>query len=378
MKNRLSFILFLLFPFLLFSQEKQTKTILYLIPFHTDMMENINPDLMKREDMDKLKPFQLISFWQGAQIALEHFESEKIQLSVIVKDISSDETQLKQLMENQELMKSVDLMIGPFYSNLFAIAASYAKHYQIPIVNPFTTRTDFLADNEFVYKAMPSKEDIPLSIYQSLIEYNVLAKVFIWAEDTIAQDVKAFQHCFEQNEVQYKMVPFLSNIKNLLQCFVHQEPERENIVIVSSKNEARIIQNIRLMEDVNLFPEGTIFLVPEQWMDLNQSDLEILNRLQVHYYSNYYVNYADEKTQNFIQEFQTRFFAFPTLKRYAFQGFDITNYFIDILINDFQELTINPHAISMGFKFVKIPKGGYENRQYQFLKLQNYEILPMK
>jgi len=307
-------------------------------------------------------------------MALELFEDPHVQFSVIVKDVTYDENQLKEIVENRALMETVDLIIGPFYSDLFAIAATYAKQYRIPIVNPFTTRTDFLNYNEFVYKAMPSGEDIPQEFYKTLIEYNILAKVFIWTEDTNAQYVLDFKHYFDKHEVTYKIVPFQLGVKNLLNCFSNQEPERENVIIVFSKDEARIIQNIRSITDVNMFPQGTIFVVPEQWMELNQLDLEILNQLQVHYFSKYYIDYRDEKTKNFIQEFQTRFLSYPTLKRYAFQGFDITNYFIDALLHDFQKLNINPHAVSMGFHFVKHKEGGYENRQYQFLKLQNYEI----
>ena len=128
--------------------------ILYLIPFEID--NYTAPYIKECEDMDNVRSYQLMGFWNGAQMAIEELgKDETFHFEIVVRDVSNSESQLRKILEDKELMSDVNLIIGPFFSKLFTIAAEYAKQYQIPIVNPFTSRQDVVEGNEFVYKLIP-------------------------------------------------------------------------------------------------------------------------------------------------------------------------------------------------------------------------------
>ena len=128
-------------------------TILYLIPFESDSYTS--PYVKECEDMEAVRSYQLMGFWNGAQMALDEYNAKGVSLNIIVRDISNNESKLCHLMENEALMRDVDLIVGPFFGKLFTIAAHYAKQYQIPIVNPFSSRQDFIEENEYVFTYMP-------------------------------------------------------------------------------------------------------------------------------------------------------------------------------------------------------------------------------
>ena len=91
--------------------------ILYLIPFETDSYTT--PYVKESEDMDKVKSYQLMGFWNGAQMALEEYAGKNVVIQVVVKDISNDERKLRRVMEDESLMSGVNLIIGPFFGKLF-------------------------------------------------------------------------------------------------------------------------------------------------------------------------------------------------------------------------------------------------------------------
>ena len=102
--------------------------ILYLIPFETDSYTT--PYIKESEDMDNVKSYQLMGFWNGAQMALEEYKGRNMVIQVVVKDISNDERKLRRVMEDEDLMRGMNLIVGTFFGKLFEIAAGYAKQYR--------------------------------------------------------------------------------------------------------------------------------------------------------------------------------------------------------------------------------------------------------
>ena len=85
-------------------------------------------------------------------------------------------------MEDEELMSRVDLIIGPFFASQFEIAANYAKTYQIPIVNPFTSKRGILEENEYVYKVQSSTEAVAEMVKNRWVDHGDETEIFFWTE----------------------------------------------------------------------------------------------------------------------------------------------------------------------------------------------------
>lgn len=360
----------------LFSQvNAETKTILYLIPFLSDQVNSINTNKIETDnDIYQIPSFELVAFWEGAQLALEEFDSQGISLNVIVKDITDNEQKLKNILKDTTFMRNIDLIIGPFYAPLFEIAAKYAAIYEIPIVNPFSNRKDFLQGNPFVYKLIPSPEAKLKLLKDLLIDKNPESQFILYSENETSSEYQLYRDFFIQENINYSQIPFLSESSNLLR---HLSNTQHSIVIVLAESVEKIISNIRSVSAIEKIPSAT-FIIPENWIYDIENELRDFNRLQVHFFSNYSLDRKDEKTVYFESEFIERFHSPPDIHRYSYQGYDITRFFVNYLIHDFDTTRFNYSPISFDFHFDKIENGGYENQRIRLLQMKDFELIEVE
>lgn len=346
--------------------ETKEFTLLYLIPFESDSYTS--PYIKECDDMDKVRSYQLMGFWNGAQMALDDYGNE-MKLNVVVKDISNDENKLRRVMEDETLMRSVDLIIGPFFGKLFEVAAGYAKRYEIPIVNPFTKRQDFLNDNEFVYKLVPSMEARPAMI-AFLAQQSDAFPIIIYGDSVSShKEMNAYITYFNKNRIEYEITSSASAVSANL------SNDKRRFVITFYDNPAKnLIISRNLIYSKNI--DNLTFVVPETWLESKTYDIEYYSRLNLHFFSDYYVDYEAEDTKTFMFNYTQRFGIPPTLQNFAFQGYDITRYFLEFLRagNDVDRVKVTPLAFPLSFD--KIPDGGFENVNVQFLEVKDNVIIP--
>lgn len=356
----------------LFAQGSVTeeKTILYLIPFYSTKYDAQSVSSIKDcAEMKNINAFQLMGFWAGAQVALDEFNANNVSLNVIVKDVTDSETKLRAILENQALMDKVDLIVGPFFSRQFAIAAQYAKKYKIPIINPFTTRTDILNNNEYVYKLTPSLESRASTI-SFLSDIHPKSQIILYADTVKSQkEYQAYASYFRKNNINFKVVPLQKDIIPYL------KPDCKNIVWMLSSESAKMLMMSRdLIFKSNL--ENLLLVVPEDWLDVATYDIEYYSKLNIHFFSDYFVDYENERTQVFVHNFQEKFSTPPTIESFAFQGYDVTRFFVNALFQDMDLDRVKTETISYHFGFDKVPSGGQENINTQFLEVKDNVIKP--
>lgn len=353
------------------AQNTNVKTVLYLIPFFGEEYNNYSKNKIKTSaDIDNEPIYSLVSFWEGAQMALDEYETSPYRINVIVKDITYDNKKLVDIMENEALMSQVDLIIGPFFAPQFEIAANYAKNHQIPIVNPFTSKVDILEGNEYVYKVQSSAESMAETIRQRWLGQNETSEILLWTER--GADIPALQRCeriFTQLGIPYEFVidGDKSGMKGRL------SHHKRHVVMAFLPSEATIIARTRDLGVEDELP-NTVFIVPEEWLGIGTLDVEYLNKLNVHFFSDYFVNEENDSSLVFISDFIERYNTPPDLERFSFQGYDITKYFIELMLHDFDASQVRCSPVSMKFDFRKKENGGYENHGVFLLQLKDYKI----
>ena len=368
MKKFARYIICLVFGIMSVYAEAKECKILYLIPFETDSY--VTPTIKECEDMSNVRSYQLMGFWNGAQMAIEELSKDgKVQFDVIVRDISNNEAKLRRVLEDRELMSGVNLIIGPFFGKLFEIAAEYAKQYQIPIVNPFTSRQDFVEGNEYVYKLIPSLEARPAMI-AFLAQRTNAFPILIYGDSTSTnKEMSAYQKYFRENHISYEIISSASSVANRL------TNDRTQFVITFYDNPA---QNLIISRNL-LYSKNTdnlTFVVPETWLESNTYDIEYYSKLNLHFFSDYYVDFDAEETKTFIYDYTQRFGVPPSLKSFAFQGYDITRFFVEFTINGYDLDMVKVSPIAFPLSFDKSPNGGFENVNVQFLEVKDNDIVP--
>lgn len=368
MRKAVLFIICLIFGLGSVLAESSTCKILYLIPFDSD--NYTAPYVKESEDMDNVRSYQLMGFWNGAQMAIEELSKDgNVHFDVIVRDISNNEAKLRGVMEDAELMSGVDLIIGPFFSKLFTIAAEYAKQYQIPIVNPFTSRQDLVAGNEYVYKLIPSLEARPAMI-AFLAQQSDAFPIIIYGDSTSPdKEMMAYRKYFKDNHIAFEVISNASSVVSRL------NPARKQFVVTFYDNPA---QNLIISRSLiyNKKTDNLTFVVPKTWLESKTYDIEYYSKLNLHFFSDYYIDYDAEKTKTFVYDYTQKYGVPPSLESFAFQGYDITCYFVGLVLNQFDHDRVKVSPIAFPLSFDKSPEGGYENVNVQFLEVKDNEIVP--
>ena len=350
----------------------ERKTVLFLIPFYThEYLGPVAPSVQSSQDIQAVSSFLLMGFWAGAQIALDEYQEQDVALNIVVKDVTENEAELRAIMENRELMEDVDLIIGPFFNKTFQIAAEYAKRYRIPIVNPFTNRTDILTGNDYVYKVIPSQESKPATI--SYMAELIPGSNIILYRDSSAKNPEqvTYTQYFNKNGISYQEVTTQADLMKKI------TPNRKNIVVVFSSHAAKMLMLSRdLLYKSN--PEDVILVVPEKWLSSPTYDVEYYSKLNIHFFSNFHVDEKDQQTQLFIQKYKEKFKSIPTVENFAFQGYDITRFFVELIRNEGDMDRVKVPSISYPMSFDKTPNGGYENVNIHFLEVKDDEIIPVR
>ena len=267
------------------AQNANVKTVLYLIPFFGEEYNNYNKDDIKTSvDIDNESIYSLVSFWEGSQMALDEYETSLHRINVIVRDITYDNGKLIDIMEDEELMSQVDLIIGPFFAPQFLIAANYAKNYHIPIVNPFTSKREILDDNEYVYKVQSSTMSMAEVIRQRWLDHDDETEILIWTER--GADIPALRKCeqiFTQLDIPYEFV--IEGNKPDLRTKLNNH--KRHVVMAFLPSETTIIARMRDLGIENDF-SNTVFVIPEEWLEIGALEVDYLDKLNVHFFSNFF------------------------------------------------------------------------------------------
>lgn len=353
------------------AQNTDVKTVLFLIPFFSEEYSNYDESNMKiSADIDNETVFSLVSFWEGAQLALDEYETNFQRLNIIVKDITYNDDKLIEIMEDEELMSQVDMIIGPFFASQFEIAANYAKKYQIHIINPFTSKRSILDNNEYVYKVQSSSEAIAEMVKQRWLETGVETDILIWTER--GADIRDLQRCeqyFTQLNIPYEFVIEGDKVS------LNERLSRggRHVVMAFLPSETTIIARMRDMGIANEFP-NTVFVIPEEWLEIGALEVDYLDKLNVHFFSDCFVSEDNDATLFLISNFIEKYNTPPDIKRFSFQGYDITKYFVELMLHNFDASRVQYAPVAMKFNFIKTENGGYENHGKFLLQLKDYKI----
>lgn len=340
------------------------KTILFLLPLDADKTAQINiENINYQQDIENLFGKTLIHFWEGAQIAISELGDEGNDFNVIVRDVT-DAIKLERVLEEPD-MKNVSLIIAPLYGKLFPTVAEYGRKHKIPVVNPFSSRHDIIEGNPYIYKANPS-----LSARAAyLCNHHPGANFILWSSTHATPDAEAYRSYFTEHNINFHEVPDSIFFGSQLSY------TKENVVIACFNNTSSFTHGMTKILEISKLPSFT-WIIPEEWLLMEDFNIDNMNGLNVNYFASYFADDAAEHTQVFNYKYGERFHSLPSVRNYAYQGYDIAKFFISMILNDYRTPKIDPLAYD--FQFKRIDKGGFENVKVRLIHLQNYEFKEVK
>ena len=355
-----------------------------MIPLSLEEADSLDLEQFFLAPQPSFKSFRFIKFYEGALIALDSLTKQGANVELFVYDVDKNITKTVKVLADPEL-KSMDLIIGPFFNNSFNQVALFAGNFKIPIINPLSYR-DAVANNyNSVFKVKPTVYSQRPLIETYIDKFAPNSKVFLISQtsyfdadivtdikngilSTIDSQVKISNQelldlsyavaerdtlydnttppppfIFEKTEIYPEiieanitdstvinnyLVKINYSVDSLYPLLENASPIRNNLVILYGNKKSFILDVLnRLNESRDTFDIQLVGL--PTWERINNLNNIKMNNLNTSYFSSSFIDYELDKNQDFIHEFRTRYNTEPD--NYAFSGFDITYYFLSAL-----------------------------------------------
>lgn len=316
-----------------------------------------------RDEIHQIQQFEMMGFWLGAKMALQEYEYADKKINVIVRDVVTDKKALNKILNDTVLMKNVNIIIGPIYGALFSTAAEYANNHDIIIVNPFSTRFDFVEKNKAVYKLVPPFVSRPEAVVSHFIKNPSAFNVILWGDSTRSNEMQVYKLYFNEYEIPYHEVHTLT---------IPQDFSKINLIIAFFDTPERVIHGVHTLvnQEETAFEFDRIVIVPEKWLSISELTEEFYELPDLYFFTNYFVDENSDIVRQFQSDYTFYNEAPPELSDYVYQGYDITRYFIDFFFADFVTAEVKFQPLSYHFQWKQILNGGFENVKARLIRIK--------
>jgi len=377
-------------PAIVGGEKKESYNVGLFLPFFFDKNQKLLES--KSSTSDQLvylfEPTrQSLDFYQGVKFALDSLKGAGLSVNLQVYDTWNDTARISSLIKNPEFAQ-LDLIIGP--TDNVEIVAKAAKSYNIPLVCPFSYSNKIMFNNPYVSKATTSLSVIIDETSEYIVKNYSDKKIFVLdgkdKKDDAAVEAykKSLNKKLKENGLSADSVKYIkmesASTKNLVN---HITKGNNNIFIVPSND---IVYISSLLSNLNNLTnqwngkdyQFTIFGTDE-WIKMDQIDINYKVKFNVHVPSPTYVNFEDSLTKtNFIKGFRNKYKVDPD--RYAMMGFDISYFFMAGYLENGKNFInyLENYDVSMigtRFRFKQVSKGsGFLNTNVYILEYEDYKL----
>lgn len=329
-----------------------------------------------------------LDFYTGALLAAESMKKDGYNIAINLVD-QSTQSNINEII-NSTNIKNASFVIGPVMSS--SIKSALANK-EIPFVSPLDQRADAYINGHSNFIQAPANNNTQIENITALMlsEYNNQTdKVILIYEDNgaNAQDIAIAKKILDSAFVSYDIIQYnildgreiLPKFRNIIkegktyktfviasaEAFVNDVARNLNLCAKNNLAESASYSEITLSEDTNIKPIDIILYGLPKWRNFETIEPYNFHNLELRLSLPYYVDYSLEETKEFL--FKYRALSNTEPSPFAYQGYDITKYFILMYCRygaDFvkKEKLDRMQMIQSNFNFVKdAPINGFRNK----------------
>ncbi len=311
----------------------------------------------------------LLSYYQGMLKALE---SSEVKVKVLTFDTRKSASRVREILSKPE-MKEVDLIIGPYSSEVFEAGVPYAEKLGVPIIS-LSWSNEEVHQYESVVQLNTTSKTVNKAIADYVLQnheadnviyfdggaYKKYTSMALSFEDKMNELGGLLDNALAQ-KVDYNFrKDYLAVFRNLL------NPRGKNLVIVPELEAKRINQILTALSTFNLSRDISVIGYPHWKFFTNRIiDPELLYSLNVSYFTPFS---CEEKLvdSEFEKSYLNTYVTWPD--DFSCMGYETMETILEGLKLKGLYFYMDTTPIN-GMKFRKRPNGGYENTQ---LKRVNY------
>ena len=293
--------------------QKATYRIAYMLPFSAE------------EDKNSTNIDRFIEFYRGSLLAMEKIKEQGISLEVYTFDTQLGTAKINDILKNG-IPKTVDMIIGPAYSEQVAIVADYAKKNNVIQIVPFTSQISNSDRFALQYQFNPSSADLDKAIINNILDKHRTDNVFI--VNFASQNSKSYhlperlEKALKSNSIKYTKLKANSLTADNISAL---NRNANNLIVLSSCSTQEFKDFVGAVSADN---KNYTFVVENDIFNYAKADKSLKNKNFVTYslfnatpedkYLNAYSRYFTVRTQQ-------------STPNYDLLGYDITLYFCKAL-----------------------------------------------
>jgi LysM repeat protein len=327
-----------------------------------------------------------LELYQGILIAADTLRSKGLDISLYLYDIKEDTSETVRLIESGSLEK-MDLIIGPVYSKNLSLVAEYGSKNDIPVVSPVPLWSNtVVAGKPFLFMANPSLEVAQEAISKNVSEYPSSNFVFIHS-DTLRNDegVTAFKNMIFREltakipfeEIRFKEFLF-KNRSSLTRDSINRlehalSNNGENIIVIASEDPSVLSESIMDLHSLTRNYKVKFIGYPRV-RELTNLDPKFFFELGLELYTPYWIDYNENDIIAFNRSYRQKFLTEPSEESFAWEGYDLTYYFISGLALHGKRFLRrpeihNPDLLETEYDFIRMgDDNGFENHKLYHIR----------
>ncbi|MDR1171831.1 MAG: LysM peptidoglycan-binding domain-containing protein [Bacteroidales bacterium] len=278
-----------------------------------------------------------LEFYEGALLAIDSLKKQGLNAKVFVFDTMRDTVKMAQLLRSPA-MKDMDLIIGPFGTDMVNQVRSFAGENRIYYVSPTAINAASLKNNPYLVQVNAGEINAINPVVDYLSKQTDIHVTLIGNNSETDQALfSAYQNKLGTVFADSSFTVHRMRLDSLQQPGHYLKKKRMNVVIIPSADEAFVnAVTGQLHTSSHSFRINLYGLAG--WTKFVNLDPEYLHTLEFRYATAFYVDYNKPEVQRFLQQFRKMYDTEPTMLtgyggissyayQFAFLGYDITCYF---------------------------------------------------
>jgi LysM repeat protein len=298
-------------------KSKKSIKIGFLLPFMLDKSKN-------ESNADRF-----VEFYSGALLAIDGWKKKGISFEIYTYDTDNSEDKMTEVLQNSEL-KTMDLLIGPAFSNQVSLVADFAKENQINTLIPFTSKVNEIDSNPFLFQFNPGIDvEIPFTA-DRLYKTNDATIIFAEIEGVTGSDEGNIKFEALKTALRKSKKTFVSKILTtpVGSDFTSElSKNSKNIVIFNSDKYSLVSPYLSaLRSQINSY--DIVLLGQYSWRNQN------IQLPTVNYVAPFISSINNATLTDFNELYVRSFDKDVTINispRYDLLGYDLSNYFITLI-----------------------------------------------
>ena len=321
-----------------------------------------------------------MDFYSGALIAVRELGESSIDIDLNVYDIANGIFEA-----SRHDLESSDIVIGP------VAAADITRLYSIApgmkaVISPLDPKAEELTSTYTSLIHAPASRMIQYQDVAQWIKEDIMPgdRVIVISEKEARKGDEGRMLRAAVDSAYLAYTPFSYSI---LEGRKIQEPlealmtlEGVNRVVIASDSEAFVNDVIRNLNLTIHNKFKVVLYAPAKIRTFETIEIENFHNTNLHSSLTYYINYNDEAVKRFIMKYRAMFKTEPT--QFAFQGYDVTRYFMGLCAKYGEGWMDNAEDASMlqsTFDLKPAGNGGYINSGIRRIVYgNNYSVEPCK